>query len=305
MRPTIDRPADTEKGGRAMETPKYLQTLWSYKWLLAFGLIVAIVAAFFAGFSITNGQVESRAVKTFSAGTTVLVTSPTDTLYQAQVPGQPVDPTVTPPQQLDLAGAAQIYAYIVAGQTIEDQVVAEVGTLDEDTESITAIRRTTQPAGDERFPGSLKLPVLEVVGTASTEQRAEDISAAATDAFLAYVTAEQEAKQIAPETRVQLEVLARGAAVEGDTSNPAIPIVITGVAVFLGFVALALILGGIRSGREQRRTRSRRRAPDAAAPPATGDAGGAGAPDGPDDAAADADDAGRELIGAGPGRRAD
>ena len=136
-----------------METPKYLQTLWSYKWLLAFGLIVGIVAAFFAGFSITNGQIESRAVKTFSAGTTVLVTSPTDTLYQAQVPGQPVDPTITAPQQLDLAGAAQIYAYIVAGQTIEDQVVAEVGSLDEETESITAIRRTTQPAGDERSGG--------------------------------------------------------------------------------------------------------------------------------------------------------
>ena len=86
-----------------METPKYLQTLWSYKWLLAFGLIVAIIAAFFAGFTITNGQVESRAVKTFSAGTTVLVTSPSDTLYQAQVPGQPVEQGVTAPQELDLA----------------------------------------------------------------------------------------------------------------------------------------------------------------------------------------------------------
>ncbi|MFE6256876.1 hypothetical protein [Agromyces sp. NPDC057865] len=285
-----------------METPKYLQTLWSYKWLLAFGLIVAIVAAFFAGFSITNGQVESRAVKTFSAGTTVLVTSPADTLYQAQVPGQPVDPGVTPPQALDLAGAAQIYAYIVAGQTIEDQVVAEVGPLDEDTESITAIRRTTQPAGDERFPGSLKLPLLEVVGTAPTEQRAEDISAAATDAFLAYVVAEQEAKQIAPENRVELEVLARGAAVEGDTSNPAIPIVITGVAVFLGFVALALILGGIRSGREKRRTRSRRRTRDGGASPAPD--GMADEPTDPEDTA-DAGDAERELIGAGTGPRAD
>jgi hypothetical protein len=286
-----------------METPKYLQTLWSYKWLLAFGLIVGIVAAFFAGFSITNGQIESRAVKTFSAGTTVLVTSPTDTLYQAQVPGQPVDPTITAPQQLDLAGAAQIYAYIVAGQTIEDQVVAEVGSLDEETESITAIRRTTQPAGDERFPGSLKLPVLEVVGTAATEQRAEDISAAATDAFLAYVLAEQDDQEIAPENRVQLEVLARGAAVEGDSSNPAIPIVITGVAVFLGFVALALILGGIRSGRERRQARARRRDRDAEASPAP-DAVDESA-DPADSADDQADHAERELIGAGKGPRAD
>jgi hypothetical protein len=145
--------------------------------------------------------------------------------------------------------------------------------------------------------------VLEVVGTAATEQRAEDISAAATDAFLAYVLAEQDAKQIAPENRVELEVLARGAAVEGDTSNPAIPIVITGVAVFLGFVALALILGGIRSGREKRRTRSRRRNRDAGASPSTAD--GTDEPAGPGDTAGEADDAERELIGAGTGTRAD
>ena len=281
-----------------METPKYLQTLWSYKWLLAFGLIVAIIAAFFAGFTITNGQVESRAVKTFSAGTTVLVTSPSDTLYQAQVPGQPVEEGVTAPQELDLANAAQIYAYLVAGETIKDQVESQVGALDDETESLTAIRRTTQPAGDERFPGSLKLPVLEVVGTASTEDRAEELSAAATDSFLAYVAAEQEEKQIAPELRVQLEILARNAAVEGETSNPAIPMVVTGVAVFLAFVALALILGGIRSSRAKKRNRgSRRRPQDADLPPAESD--GTDSKAAASDDPAGEDDADHVLIGAG------
>ena len=217
------------KWGNAVETPKYLQTLWSYKWLLAFGLIVAIIAAFFAGFTITNGQVESRAVKSYTAGTTVLVTSPTDTLYQAQIPSQPIEQGVSAPEPLDLSASTQIYAYIVAGARVKDAVEAEVGRLDDDTESITAIRRTTQPAGDERFPGGLKLPVLEVVGTAPTEDRAEEISRTATATFLGFVAAEQEAQQIAPENRVELEVLTEGAAVEGETSNPAIPIIITGV----------------------------------------------------------------------------
>ena len=40
-----------------------------------------------------------------------------------------------------------------------------------------------------------------------------------------------------------------------------IPIVVTGVAVFLAFVALALILGGIRSSRAKRRDRGTRRRP--------------------------------------------
>lgn len=241
--------------GDDMETPKYLQVLWNYKWLLAFGLLVAIVAGFFAGFAIVNGQVESRAVRSFSAGTTVLVTSPSDTLYQAQVPGREIQEGITAPEPLDLSQSAQIYAYIVTGARIRDAVEAEVGALDDDTETITAIRRTTQPAGDERFPGSLKLPVLEIVGTGATEARAEDISTAATTAFLTYVTDEQAAKQIAEENRVMLEVLKEGKAVEAETSNPAIPVVVTGVAVFLAFVALAFIIAGLRSDRAKRKAK--------------------------------------------------
>lgn len=241
--------------GDDMETPKYLQVLWNYKWLLAFGLLVAIIAGFFAGFAVVNGQVESRAVRSFSAGTTVLVTSPSDTLYQAQVPGREIQEGVTAPEPLDLSQSAQIYAYIVTGARIRDAVEAEVGALDDDTETITAIRRTTQPAGDERFPGSLKLPVLEIVGTGATEARAEDISTAATTAFLTYVTDEQAAKQIAEENRVMLEVLKEGKAVEAETSNPAIPVVVTGVAVFLAFVALAFIIAGLRSDRAKRKAK--------------------------------------------------
>ncbi|MFD4422584.1 hypothetical protein ACFWN7_13930 [Agromyces sp. NPDC058484] len=242
-----------------METPKYLQTLWSYKWLLAFGLVVAVVAGFFAGFTIVNGQLESRAVKSFTAGTTVLVTSPSDTLYQAQVPERAIQEGVVPPEPLDLAASTQIYAYLVTGAGIRGAVETAVGPLDEDTESISAIRRTTQPAGDERFPGSLKLPVLEIFATAATEPRAEEITAAATEAFLGYVTAQQDAQAIPVENRVQLAVLTEGQAVEAETSNPAIPIVVTGFSVFLGFVALAFIIAGIRSDRAKRRKGARRR----------------------------------------------
>ena len=286
--------------GDDMETPKYLQVLWNYKWLLAFGLLVAIVAGFFAGFAVVNGQVESRAVRSFSAGTTVLVTSPSDTLYQSQVPGREIQEGVTAPEPLDLSQSAQIYAYIVTGARIRDAVEAEVGALDDDTESITAIRRTTQPAGDERFPGSLKLPVLEVVGTGATDARAEEISAAATAAFLTYVTDEQAAKQIAEENRVMLEVLKEGKAVEAETSNPAIPVVVTGVAVFLAFVALAFIIAGLRSDRAKRKAtkeaagaprRGRREAdPAVTVPDAESEASAEPVPD-------DADD--HRLVGAG------
>ena len=167
-----------------METPKYLQVLWGYKWLLLFGAIVAGAAAFFAGFTIQNGEVVSRAEQTWDASTTMLITSDSDPIYQAEIPGVPLEQGVSAPQYNDLAESALIYAYIIASDEIQTQVEAQIGTLDPEKESISAVRRTTQPAGDERFPGRYELPVLEAVGTAPTAERAELISQTVAAAFV-------------------------------------------------------------------------------------------------------------------------
>ena len=181
-----------------METPKYLQVLWNYKWLLLFGVVVAAVAAVFAGFTYVNGQLVPRAAQTWSASTEMLVTSDSAALFQAEVPGVPVQPGVTEPQFAKLSENALIYAYILAGDEIQEKVEASVGTLDPLTESITSLRRTTQPAGDERFPGRYELPVLEAVGTAATSARAEEISKAAAAAFVLYLTAQQDQQAARP-----------------------------------------------------------------------------------------------------------
>ncbi|MGC5225255.1 hypothetical protein ACPW96_22030 [Micromonospora sp. DT81.3] len=236
-----------------METPKYLQVLWGYKWLLLVGAIVAMVAAFFAGFTIQNGQVVSRAAQTWSATTTLLITSASDPIYQAEIPGVPLQEGVSEPQFNDLAESALIYAYIISSDEIQTEVESEVGTLDPETESISAVRRTTQPAGDERFPGRYELPIVEVIGTAPTADQAQLISRTTADTFVTYLAAQQDAQQLAPELRVEVNTLGVNPAVEGETSNPAIPIVVTFFGVFLAFVVLAFILSGIRSGSDKRR----------------------------------------------------
>lgn len=252
-----------------METPKYLQVLWNYKWVLVFGALVAAVAAFFAGFAIVNGQVVSRAQQTWSAATTMLVTSPADRLYQAEVPGVPIQQGTSDPQVIDLASTALVYAYILSGDMIQDAVEAEIGPLDDETESITALRRTTQPTGDERFPGRLSLPVLEAVGTAETADRAEEISRAAAAAFTTYVVAQQDEQQLAPELRVLLEPIGASPAVEGESSNPAIPVVVTFVGVFLAFVVLVFIIAGLRSRSAKRKAaRAEKKAAESAEDPA-------------------------------------
>ncbi|MEZ3159178.1 hypothetical protein AB1K54_01385 [Microbacterium sp. BWT-B31] len=252
-----------------MDTPKYLQTLWQYKWLLLFGAIVAAVAAFFAGFAIQNGQVVSRAETTYSAATTMLVTSPNDTLYQAEVPGMPVQEGMTQPQEIDLAQNALLYAYLISSDTILQDVEAAIGPLDDEKESLSGLRRTTQPAGDERFPGRYELPVLEAIGIAPTQARAELISRTAADAFLAYLALQQDEQGIDPAQRVEVELLAANDAVEGDGSNPAIPIVVTFLGVLLAFVVLIYLIAGARSGAAKRKAA---KASAAADDVATGDA---------------------------------
>lgn len=283
-----------------MDTPKYLQVLWNYKWLLAFGAVVAAGAGFFAGFAIVEGQVVSRAQQTWSAATTMLLTSDADVLYQAEVPGVPITQGTSDPQFTDMASTALVYAYILSSDIIQDQVEATTGTLDPETESISALRRTTQPAGDERFPGRYDLPVLEAVGTAPTADRAEEISQAAAAAFTAYVVAQQDAQQIAPELRVRIEQLGANPAVEGESSNPAIPVVVTFIGVFLAFVVLAFAIAGIRSRSAKRK--ARRAAAVKEDEPVSASPGTAVGPTAFDDRIEESAEEG-ELVTAGPPRR--
>ncbi len=95
--------------------------------------------------------------------------------------------------------------------------------------------------------------MLEAVGTAPTAERAELISQTVAAAFVAYMTAQQDAQALDPALAVQVELLGENPAVEGDMSNPAIPIVVTFIGVFLAFVVLAFIIAGLRSGAAKRR----------------------------------------------------
>lgn len=235
-----------------MDVPKYLQILWSYKWLIAVGLLIAVAAAFLAGFTLKDGQLVSRTDKSYTASTTVLVGSQNDPLFQAEIPGQAVTEGVTPPVKQDLVNTAVVYAYLISGTDIQSTVEASVGPFTT-ADSVTAIRRTTQPSGNEAFPGRLSLPILDIVGSSDDPARAEEISRAANSAFQSYVTAQQDATKVPADERVQLTTIKEAGAVAGVGSNPAIPIIVAGLGVFLVFVALAFVLYNAKVARERRR----------------------------------------------------
>ena len=235
-----------------MEVPKYLRVLWDSKWLLLVGLLVAAVAAFFAGFAVEDGEVVPRAESSYTAGTTVLVSSQTQPLYQAVIPGTPLVENQTTPTDVDLTSKAILYAYLVSGQDIRNAVEAEVGAFAE-TDALTALRRTTKPGGDEAFAGRYELPILDIVGFSTDPERAELISRTATAIFLERVLAEQTASALPEPDRVILTPLDQKPAEPGEGSNPAIPIVVAFLGVFLLFVAVAFILAGAKSSRARKR----------------------------------------------------
>lgn len=235
-----------------MDVPKYLKVLWASKWMLLIGVVVAVVAGFFAGFQIVDGKVVSRTVQQYRASTTLLVGSQSSNLYQAVVPGQALVEGQTQPESLDLTSKAILYAYIISGAQMRSQVEASVGEF-ADTDSLTALRRTTQPAGDESFPGRYSLPIISVVGSSTDPDRAVAISQAGATLFVNQVVADQDAAQIPATDRVMVTELDRGKAQEVEGSNPAIPSVVTGVGIFLLFVVAAFIIAGVSAERRRRR----------------------------------------------------
>jgi hypothetical protein len=265
-----------------MEQPVYVRRLLEQKWLLIVGLIIAVIAGLVAGFTIQNGQIVSRTVQTYTASSTVLLTSSNPTYFVTQIPAVTTEvpvgtaPTsqpmiVTPGQVIDPTGSAIILAYIASSDMITQAVVDQIGPL-ADGEMITAVRRTTQPSGDETFPGRLQLPIIDIAGVAESPARAELISSTATAAFTDYVAQQQVDQNVADADRLALDELNAPVAGEGVGSNPAIPIIVVAVGVLLVFIALALIIGAVRD---------RRRARAAAAPAEASDE--PELPDDPDD----------------------
>ncbi|WJL94733.1 hypothetical protein QSU92_12240 [Microbacterium sp. ET2] len=255
-----------------MDQPTYVRRLLNQKVLLIIGLVVSVLAGLLAGFTIVDGQVQSRVTKTYMAASTVLLTSPQPDIFQTEIPGvtqevptdgtAPTELVVREPTPLNLSQSAIILAYLASSDEVIDAAAQAVGGF-EDGDGVTAVRRTTQPAGDERFGGRLELPIIDITGVSTSAERAEEIAAAATVAFNDLVVAQQNQWEVPENIRLALDELNAPVADEGEGSNPAIPVIVTTVGVFLLFIALALLIEAIRDRRR------RRSAPDDDDAPAT------------------------------------
>lgn len=231
-----------------MDMTRIFSVLWKSKWLVATGLVVAVLAAITAGFRVENGSLEPRAERSFTAATLVMLSGAGIPLYQAESAGQAQASGAVAPREQNLSKAAVMFAYIISGSPIRDMVTGQVGPLAA-AESIDAVQRTTQPSGSERFPGRLDLPIIEIHGTAETPERAVQLVEAATAAFHDYVTNQQESANLAPAARVALADIQDAKVTENDVSNTLAPLIAVGLGTFLAFIALIFVLDNARRTR--------------------------------------------------------
>lgn len=234
-----------------METPRYLQILWAHKVLLLLSLVLAAVAGLFAGFSVSSNGFTARTASSYSSTTTVLVQSPNSNPFSG-VTEVPNSTPTTLAQTSDPAQLALIYAYLVTGDVVRRDVEAEVGTLRSD-ESISAVRRTTQPGGDERFPGRDQLPIIDIIGVAATPQRAESIANAARAAFFEYSMAQQVRAGISEGKRIRLEEVKGARTAQATGSNPFIPVLLGFVGALIFLLASIFVIDALQSASRRRR----------------------------------------------------
>ncbi|NQX12585.1 hypothetical protein HQQ80_13170 [Microbacteriaceae bacterium VKM Ac-2855] len=227
-RTTAARPDPTE-------IPPWLRVLILHPTLLAAAVVLAVVAALGSGFTLRDGAIVSTAPVEYRAATTLLLGGGERSPYRAGADPAERESGVTSAQAQDLSNVAAVYAYLVSGAEIRTAVTSVEGPLGAD-EAVGAVRRTTQPSGDEKNSGRFTLPLLSVLGSSTDPDRAVLLSRAAASAFLAHVTAEQDAEAIPADVRVTLTVTDEGGAVAGSAGNTVLPM----AAVGLGVLALAL-----------------------------------------------------------------
>jgi len=207
--------------------------------LVAVGVVVAILAGVFAGYSVSSSGLEPRSPDLYRGSTTIMLTNPSLSIYAAQMGGSAVADPAAVPENANLASLAMVYAWVVSGDDVRTRTEAIVGPL-EAGETLTAQRRTTQPTGTESFGSNAQLPIFDIVSNASDGDRAEEIVTAATDVFLDYVSAQQDAAGIPAAQRVDASVLRTASSTLEDGGSG--PVSAALVALVVLFVVLLLVV---------------------------------------------------------------
>ena len=242
-----------------MDLRRHIQVLWRFRAIVAGGVVLGIVMAILASFSVSfsgGPKLEWRSDQTYGSVSTLFVTQTgfpwgRVTLPEpALVPG--ADPAVQPdPETMDektrreyaaperFSDLAVVYSYLarsdqvralIRPQTAPDQIV------------ITPVQNPSTGAG---------LPLLLIETHAKSQEMAVKVNEASIEALRQYLREQQDEAEIPDGARVRIQVLnppMPAGVTEGRTYMGSVIALILAVA---GAIALAYLLENLRASRDQ------------------------------------------------------
>jgi capsular polysaccharide biosynthesis protein len=209
-----------------------MRVLWRFRFLVLLGLLLAVLLSFlsFASVSFKGGslKVAYREKATWQAKSTLLIT-------ERGFPAGARISGVEDPSRF--SGLAVLYAQL-AGSDAVQRIVLQRGPLKG--------RLTAAPVADYTTGVAASLPIVAILGEASSPAQAKRIARRGTEAFLAYMRARQQAADIPQQQRVLIQALNRPEKAEPVSGRRKTRPVIVFVAVMIAFLGLAFILENMR-----------------------------------------------------------
>jgi capsular polysaccharide biosynthesis protein len=211
--------------------PLYLSVLLRFKYLVAAGLVLACVLAFFSFFRISDGAITPRASEEWVAYTRVLVTENDFDLGRLQNTPEALQSSPVP----TLTTLALIYAQLVDSDPVR-QLMLRDGPIEGEVE-VAAV--PAAQGSDEA------LPILSIAGIADTPEKAAERSSRQARAFQQYLVRLQEEDNVPESQRVQLSIVQQTEPELLSGRSVTLPIAVF-LAVVVAVVGLAFLLENLR-----------------------------------------------------------
>jgi hypothetical protein len=219
----------------------FLRVVWSRKWLMAAGLVLATVLAFLSLVRVdihSSNHFRYRQSEQWASYTTLFVTQhgfPWGTLGTTTGVGQPDQTHATDPTRF--ISLALIYSQLIPSDAVRQIMIKDGGPI-KGTIQAAAL---TDPSNTNDA-----LPLISIAGLASTPAGSTKLVQRASAAFLTYLSAEQSAAGTAPADRVVVQVINQpGHPKLLQARSTTLPIVVFFTMV-LATIALCFILENLR-----------------------------------------------------------
>ena len=240
-----------------MDLRRHIQVLWRFKAIVACGVVVGVIMAILASFSVSSSGLEWRSSQTFGSVSTLFVTQQgfpwgRVTLPEPSLVPGVTDPTATTPDTSTGSDAksrreyaaperfsdlAVVYAYLARSDEVRALMRPEP---EPDQIVITPVQNQSTGAG---------LPLLLIETHAHSQELAQKINLASIEALRSYLREQQTSADIPDSARVRIQVLNPPTAAGVTEGRTYMGSVIALILAISGAVALAYLLENLRSSR--------------------------------------------------------